>query len=443
MKRLILILLGLVLLWSPASVHAGPKDDYEEAYKLYIAAGASVAAYNGRIGELSTRYLEQDGWHIDHYIQAQGHTGARFLVAKKERSDGTLLYLLAIVGTENKADIKTDLKIDKVYFAGSNAAEFAANAAQKDVPNTEPKVHRGFNEFVQAGPSAVLRNAHLSHLSLPDLLRADRNCKLYLTGHSLGGAAAILAGARLISMGIQPDQIEVITFGAPAVGNAAFAAKFEPVLHLTRVVNSGDPVTGVLQTLVGGYKQFGREIKWNPPDTVDDPHKLIGYVDSAIKNYYDKSRQAVEAGMKRPALAAAEQINHGRVYITPLQNNLPPALAADIWYMREALGDEYRRTLQDHAIADEHGSTAWQEPATAAGCWWAIVAEVSADRAKQKKDTYYITLTQTVYDVATGAIVDTATFSTGTHNLTPLEAFIHVFKGMSSHLNDRFVTLNP
>jgi hypothetical protein len=234
-------------------------------------------------------------------------------------------------------------------------------------------------------------------------------------------------------MGIRPEQIRVITFGAPAVGNAAFAAKFEPLLPLTRVVNSGDPVTGILQTLVGGYKQFGQEIKWTTPATVHDPHLLIGYLDSAIKNYYDKRQQAIAAGIQLPApTAVAKRANHGRVYIAPLQNNLPASLTADFWYMNEALYDEYRQTIPDYTLSKDSTSTPWREAATTSGCQWAIISEVNAMRVKQERNTYYITISQTVYDVATGSVVDTTIFSTGTYNLTPLEAFIHASKGMNS-----------
>lgn len=120
MKKLVLFLFSFTLLLYPFFVHADPREDYEEAYKLYIAAGASGAAYSDRIGELATRYLAQGGWQIDHYVQAQGHTGARFLIAKKEHPGDAPEYLIAIVGTENNKDLKTDLKVDKIYFAGSN-----------------------------------------------------------------------------------------------------------------------------------------------------------------------------------------------------------------------------------------------------------------------------------------------------------------------------------
>ena len=433
MKGLITALCIFILAGIPISGFAGPKEEYEEAYKFYISAGASAAAYSDRLGELANRDMEQDGWKIDHYVQAQGHTGARYLIAQKE---GIPYYLMAIVGTENKEDIKTDLKVGKVYFAGSNVEEFVASAARKDIPDSEPKVHKGFNEFLQAGLSAVLRNSHQDTLFVPDVLLNDKTRKLYLTGHSLGGAAATIAGARLLSTGISPKQIEVITFGAPAVGNAAFAAKFGPELPLTRIVQSGDPVTGVLQTLVGGYRQFGREINWHSPDTVGDAHQLAGYMDSAIKNYYNKRRQAVEAGISLPIPPVGKQKEFERVYITPLQNNLPAALTADFWYMEEALQDEYRQVLPDYVIAPSN--SAWRESALAAGCKWATVSDISAIRKKQEKNAYYITLTQTVYDVRTGTVAASATFSTATDNLTPLEAFIHTGKGIHDYLNKRF-----
>lgn len=433
MKRLLVILCFLILMYMPAISHANPKEDYEEAYKLYVAAGASVAAYTDRVGRLANRYLEQDGWKIDHYAPEKGDVGARFLLAQKDSGLGKNTYVLAIIGTETAEDVRIDLKVDKVYFAGTTVEEFAVNAARKDVPSSEPKVHKGFNEFIQAGPTALLHNEGHASVLLPDLLRNNKDAKLYLTGHSLGGAAATLAGARLISMGISPEQIEVITFGAPAVGNAAFAAKFEPTLQLTRVVMSGDPVTGVLQNLVGGYKQFGREIKWKNSTMIDEPHKMTVYVDSALKNYYDKRRQAVAAGVELPGSNNEIQAQQGKVYLAPLANNLTNDLSEDFRYMREALQNEYRQKLPGAVIVNEDGVGSWREKAAAARCRWVIVPEVSSLQIKEKKNTYYIILTQTVYEVASGAILDVAIFSTGTYNLTPLEAFVHSLRGVSIH----------
>lgn len=433
MRKIQLLLLSVILLWHSAIGYAGPREDYEEARALYIAAAASVAAYDDRVGELASRYLAQEGWHIDHYVQPQSRSGVRFLLAKKENEPGKYLYVMAIVGTETTGDMKINLKFDKVYFAGATAEEFARNAAKKEPARTDPQVHKGFNEFIESGPSAVLRNADNTPLLLPDLLHMNPNDKLYLTGHSLGGAAATLAGARLLSLGTKPEQLQVITFGAPAVGNEAFAAAYGPALPLTRVVIAGDPVTGVLQTLVGGYKQFGREITWSKPATIDDPHKITGYVDAALKNYYDKRQLARQAGVSIAEPAVKQTVNPGRVYIAPMQNNLPAALTDDFWYMREALVDEYRKTLPDCLIIDEAGTGNWREEAVAAGCRWVIVPEVSGTRLKEQKNSYLITFNQTVFDAATGVAVDAAIFSTRTYNITPLEAFIHTFRGISAH----------
>lgn len=434
MKPFLHLLLVLCLLIYPsAAAWAGPQEDYEEAYKIYLAAATSAAAYSDRLGELSTRYLEQDGWQIDHYVQPQGRSGVRYLIAQK---NNTPFYFIAIVGTENEKDVKLDLKVDKVPFTGATDEEISAAATQKNVPDTEPKVHKGFNQFLQAGPAATLRSPRQGNLALPDLLTANKDRKLYLTGHSLGGAAATLGGARLISTGMTSGQLEVITFGAPAVGNAAFAAKFAPILPVTRIVQSGDPVTGVLQTLFGGYQQFGREIKWPAPAFVSDSHQLTGYIDSAIKNYYDKRRLAMEAGMPLPAFPAFAGASQDSAYILPLKNSLPENLTTEFWYMTEALQDEYRRTFS-RQVTPADMPDSWQQAAAASGCRWVIASEVSASRVKQEKNAYYITLTQTIYDATTGAVADTAIYSTGTYTLTPLEAFIHAFKEMNIHLNSR------
>jgi hypothetical protein len=434
MKRLLLTLLTLIVLITPVNGYTSPKEDYEEAYKIYIAAGASVAAYSGRLSELTRRYLKEDGWKLGYYTQAHGHAGARYILAQKE-FEGTIFYVLAIVGTENAEDIRLDLKVDKVYFAGTDFRELADYAAAKDVPETEPKVHRGFYEFLEAGPAATLTDSRQQPLNLPEVLKRDKNSKIFITGHSLGGAAATLAGAGLISVGVDPSQVEVITFGAPAVGNAAFAAKFEPLLRLTRIVHSGDQVTGVLQTLVGGYRQFGRLIQWDPPEMADNPHKLFGYVDSAMKNFYNKRSQAIAAGVDIHNQAAVKRKIDERVYVAPIQNNLPSSLASDFWYMNEFLKDEFKTTLANDSAGLQTSLAEWRTSAAKTGCRWLVVPDVSAVRIKQEKNIYYITVSETVYEAATGNVVDMATYSTATFNLTPLEAFFHAVKEMDKHLH--------
>lgn len=432
MKYKIILLVSLIMyLVSPA--YAGVKEDYEQAYELSVAAGACMAAYSDRYGTLVNRYLEEDGWKIDHFTQTDGKIDTRFLLAKKRLSDGQQMYVLAFVGTENVKDMHVDLKVDKVYFAGSNLEEFEINAEKSNIPATEPKVHRGFHEFVQIGMKTKTLDTNGESKYLTELLLKNKDRKIYIVGHSLGGAAATLTGARLLCMGVKPEQIEIITFGAPAVGNAAFAAKFTPLLNLTRVTISGDPVTGILQTLVGGYKQFGQKIEWDMPATTEQPHKITEYTDLVLKNYYDKRQLALQAGVLPPL--PSTNGTKDSVYVAPLQNDLPAALAKEHWYMQQALWDEYRKTLPSYILGDEHASDSLRERAAAAGSKWLVIPEVSSYKLKQERNVCYISLTQTVYNVATGAIVNMADFSTGTYNLTPLEAVLHDFRSIYSSQN--------
>ncbi|WP_206108158.1 lipase family protein [Paludisphaera soli] len=73
-----------------------------------------------------------------------------------------------------------------------------------------------------------------------ELRRAER--PLWVTGHSLGGALALLAAWRFERNFLTVD--EVVTFGAPMIGNEAAAAAFEKQFakKISRYVNLEDPV---------------------------------------------------------------------------------------------------------------------------------------------------------------------------------------------------------
>jgi len=121
------------------------------------------------------------------------------------------------------------------------------------------------------------------------------------------------------------------------------------------------------------------------------------------------------------------------VYITPLKNSLPEALAKEFWYMREVAWDEYRERLPGCTIAKEGDVDDWREIPISSGYRWVVVPEVSVTQLKQERNIYYIIVSQTVYEVATGAIVETASFSTATYNVTPLEAFIRDLKDINNN----------
>src|SRR5262249_20582932 len=134
------------------------------------------------------------------------------------------VQLVAFRGTVNLAGWASNFAADLVAWAG--------------LPG---KVHRG---FAQALDEFILwLRVHLKN---------DRSVQL--TGHSRGGALATLAAQRLRDAGY--DLLPVYTFGAPRVGDAAFALSYSPILH--RVVHDDDPVPHVPSPLAG-YRHVGEE----------------------------------------------------------------------------------------------------------------------------------------------------------------------------------------
>jgi hypothetical protein len=104
------------------------------------------------------------------------------------------------------------------------------NAVPVDFPEGG-RVHRGFSralEEVWPGPEGC------SH-AVGELLREDPERPIWFTGHSLGGALASLAFARV------PDAAGLYVFGSPRVGDEEFAelASGRPVW---RVENARDPI---------------------------------------------------------------------------------------------------------------------------------------------------------------------------------------------------------
>lgn len=97
------------------------------------------------------------------------------------------------------------------------------------------------------------------------------NSPLYVTGHSLGGAMATLAGMR------HPFE-KVTTFGEPRVGIRIDRA-FQSKSH-TRYINGDDPVTKLPPELFYGYDHHGNLIHIADSDSETDfryDHSIVCY----------------------------------------------------------------------------------------------------------------------------------------------------------------------
>jgi len=142
-------------------------------------------------------------------IEIFNHNGTQaFLATRKKYKMG----VLAFRGTEKDIrDIKTDLKAPMIETNGS-------------------KIHGGFyNAFNDLKPQ--IENA----LNVIE----DSGCALYITGHSLGGALALLATKFLVS-----DSLGACyTFGSPRVASSEFGDNIKTPIY--RIVNAADLVPRV------------------------------------------------------------------------------------------------------------------------------------------------------------------------------------------------------
>lgn len=176
---------------------------------------------------------------------------------------------LVIRGTHSLEDIITDIRIMQAPLTHFDlAANVSATATCEDC-----LVHNGFiqsynNTFNQIGPK------------LDSVITQYPDYQIAVTGHSLGGAAALLFGINLKVNGHDPL---VVTLGQPIVGNAGFAnwvdrlffgkenpdtTKITADRKLYRITHRGDIVPQI--PFWDGYQHCSGEIfiDWpliNPP----------------------------------------------------------------------------------------------------------------------------------------------------------------------------------
>ena len=397
---------------------------------LFVEAAASEAAYSGELSELLRARLVAAGWEIVG-VETVGHRGTvgRFFHMVRRDADGAELHLIAFPGTECGSDVWTDLRMKRAAFGGHSPGEFLA---VRDTPKAErggmPLVHRGFLDYCQAAFFTDAAEGETAGEHLAADLRAHPSEKLYLTGHSLGGAAAILAAARLSDLGVSPDQLIVTTFGAPAVGNEDFVRTYQDRFTLRRVVMRGDPVKDALPSPLG-FHHFGARIDWQPARTTAAfPHTMTVYVDAALRRLYDTH----DSSGALTFLVGQENRTAGHtVYLTPIVVEVDDALAEDVPYLRAVLRDaQYvRNAATVFAPADTSGPldvTTQARAARTVGAEQMLVYRISGEKLRDAHETYRLTLERSVYD-RDGNLLAAGARSAATGALTPMEVILYLF----------------
>jgi hypothetical protein len=147
-------------------------------------------------------------------------------------------------GTGHYVDLLTDIAIDPVNY--------------KD--DAQLKVHGGFYYNLQAVWPGITQ---YMQTRLPQVER------LYIVGHSLGGALATLAAAEIfwghdaLSLQLQSVYAGLYTFGQPMVGNELFAARCDKMFGETtyRHVHRKDLVPQLPPRTTGIFRHFGQEYR--------------------------------------------------------------------------------------------------------------------------------------------------------------------------------------
>lgn len=134
---------------------------------------------------------------------------------------------LCFRGTESKRDVIIDVDKGKVHF----------DENQHDLG----KVHKGFRKATESVWPQVEQflRTHREHAQ-----------RVWVTGHSLGGAIATLVAARIVHSGVLGELAALYTFGQPRVGDRVFKARFieavggNPVRlkKVFRIYRAADPV---------------------------------------------------------------------------------------------------------------------------------------------------------------------------------------------------------
>ena len=164
----------------------------------------------------------------DVYINVITETDNKYFLAT---SASTRSQLISIAGTANLENVLLD-----------------ADETREFIPSLKIPLHRGFARAAQLIYDDVK----------PRLIAGYR---LRITGHSLGGAEAMIISMLLKSQGTPAEAI--ITFGQPKVSDAAGDAPFKG-LPLTRVVNQDDVVP---ELPLPPYAHIGPELVLFPGNT--------------------------------------------------------------------------------------------------------------------------------------------------------------------------------
>ncbi|MCR5438205.1 MAG: lipase family protein [Selenomonas sp.] len=400
----------------------------QEAELYFTSSLVSMAAYSEGLNIMTREWLQQSGWYFDSRENLNRVADGRFHLVSRNLRRNQSVYFLAFPGTERLKDAEIDFRVKRVVFGGKTPQEFKAMAALGDHNGAQPLVHQGFNDYIQVAlfqqPLNEFGNRTAGEF-LAQELRENPNEILYLTGHSLGGASATLAAARFADLGVRPEQLQVVTFGAPAVGNETFARLYEHKMNLTRITMAADPVKSVLQSLTGGFVQFGKKIVWKNNKSERFAHDMVLYLDQSLRAYQDTHPE----NELTPAMLQGTPVKlSGGVYVAPFEFKLDKKLQPDLPYMRRTLRESLKQDYAPVILSESKEKKSLAELCAEqkqAGCRYVLLERFTGNRIRKEHNNFHMIMEEELYDTD-GNLLTMQTTSASTKNLTPIEAMVYL-----------------
>lgn len=189
------------------------------------------------------------------YIRAETPAGRSELESLLITDSGFSIFHF-IHASESEVVVCSDDAVTVVAFRGTTSLrDWSRNLNARPAQTPWGRIHAGFRNALEQVWDRVL----------DELQRQGAGERaLWLTGHSLGGAMAVLASARMHWEQSAFRPVGVRTFGQPAVGWGGFRDRYASdanlAHHTCRFVNSIDPVPRLPATAshVGQIRRFTR-----------------------------------------------------------------------------------------------------------------------------------------------------------------------------------------
>ncbi|CAI5722670.1 hypothetical protein KXD40_004417 [Peronospora effusa] len=225
----------------------------EMAYQAYFDPPGCPSSSG--YGELS---LERHGFELITHLRSN-LTDTHVVVAWSQEDHQRLV--ISFRGTTSKENWKSNLRADqKVLWIKSRGLRWRKSWLEKvkdvaaKIPLLNmalPRVHRGFWIAYESIRDELIEVTRL-------ILDENPGVSVYVTGHSMGGALAVLAAYDLaVNFSIK---VNMYNFGGPRVGNPSFRQHYDSCVPTSyRVVMDGDIVPG-WPKFWGLYQHVGIEI---------------------------------------------------------------------------------------------------------------------------------------------------------------------------------------